>query len=87
MNLTELENLAKAVYSPTKDNWEMRHAFAAFNKEANPQTILAMIERDKKLTELLREMGSALLYYSYEGGIDGDVARKALAKYKETTYE
>ena len=53
MNIIELEKLAKAVYSPTKDNWEMRHAFAAFNKEANPQTILAIIE-------LLREMGEAL---------------------------
>jgi hypothetical protein len=83
MNITELEKLAKAVYSPTKDNWEMRHAFAAFNKEANPQTILSMIA-------LLREMGEALKKYQKRGSMDdledADYAMDAaLAKYKGMT--
>jgi hypothetical protein len=78
MNLTELENLAKAVYSPTKDNWEMRHAFAAFNKEANPQTILAMIE-------LMKEMGECLLHCYAETDARINKRAEILAKYKEMT--
>ena len=74
MNITELEKLAKAVYSPTKDNWEMRHAFAAFNKEANPQTIIQLIE-------LLKEMAGAL-----EDVVDPTYSvDEALAKYEEMT--
>jgi hypothetical protein len=74
VNITELEKLAKAVYSPTKDNWEMRHAFAAFNKEANPQTIIQLIE-------LLKEMAGAL-----EDVVDPTYSvDEALAKYEEMT--
>lgn len=51
--LDHLEQLAKAVYSPTKDDWELKQALYAFDKAANPDTILAMIA-------LLRQMREAL---------------------------
>ena len=53
MNLNELETLAKAVYGPTKDDWELKQALYAFHKAANPQIILELITLCKQQHEAL----------------------------------
>ncbi len=59
MNLNELEVLAKAVYAPNKDDWELRQALLHFDRAATPENIICLIE-------LVRQMGKALnrLYVS-----------------------
>jgi hypothetical protein len=91
MSINELEQLAKAVYAPNKDDWELKQALLHFDRAANPETILRLIE-------LLREMAGALVdldtfadssddcqYGTLSTSFVKDVVGEALAKYKEMT--
>jgi hypothetical protein len=70
MNLSELENLAKAAWIGDDEDAQIELQFQG-------ETILAMIE-------LMKEMGECLEQYVIEEGATGS-AEKALAKFKEMT--
>ena len=53
MKLTELIKLADAVYSPTKDDWELKQALLHFDRAADPATV-------KRMAELLVQCREAL---------------------------
>ena len=76
MNITELENLAKAVLNETA-TCARAEAQQNFRFVANPQTIIQLIE-------LLREMGEALEFMGSMYHLPMKVS-KALAKFKEMT--
>ncbi len=85
MNLNELEALAKAVYAPNKDDWELRQALLHFDRAATPENIICLIE----LVRLQHEALDSLYVNDYSGyEVSKHEAHKideALAKYKELT--
>jgi hypothetical protein len=74
--ITELRKLAEAVYAPNKDDWELKQALWHFDRAANPETII-------RLLDLVDQM-NVLIYDAIETG-DDDPLRDALAAYEEMT--
>ena len=78
MNLTELEQLAKAaIEERTNPKGRLHYFITEFYNSANPETILRLIE-------LMREMGEALELHArqYPQMVKGYTA-DAIDKYKE----
>jgi hypothetical protein len=72
MNLSELIKLADAVYSPNKDDWELKQALLHFDRAANPATV-------KRMAELLMQCREALVAHRESYINDDELVHEALA--------
>jgi hypothetical protein len=86
MNITELENLAKAVYAPNKEDWELKQAILHFDRAANPKAILQLIALVKEMGEALEKLHDCFDPADWAGDESMlSVSSRGLAKYKEMT--